>query len=86
MSNDIFNKISGPNKEEISGTGIGLTTANDQPLATKGTFLVKMDIEGLGRITYPVIVVEQLAWSLLFGYDTIVIYRATVDTGRSTVT
>ncbi len=62
MRFDTFLKISGSNKEEISGTGIGLTTANDQPLATKGTFLVKLDVEGLGRITHPVFVVEKLAW------------------------
>ncbi len=74
MRNDIFDKISGLNKEEISFTSISLTTANNQPLAMKGTFLVKMEIEGLGRITHPVIVVEQLAWPLLLSYDTMAIY------------
>ncbi len=69
-----FQKISDSNKEEISGTGIGLTTANDQPMATQGTFLMKLDVEGLGRITHPVIVVENLAWPLLLGYDALVIY------------
>ncbi len=86
MRNDIFNKISGQNKEEISGTGIGLTTASDPPMATEGTYLVKMDIEGLSRITHSVKVVEQLAWPLLLGYDAMAIYGAKVDAGRSTVT
>ncbi len=85
MRFDTFEKISSSNKEEISGTGIGLTTANDQPLATKGTFLVKLDVEGLGRITHHVIVVEQLAWPLLLGYDALAIYRAKIDAGRGTV-
>ncbi len=58
MWQDTFDKILGSQKEEIGGTGISLSTANDEPLATKGTFLVKMDIEGLGRITHLVIVVE----------------------------
>ncbi len=39
----------------------------------------------LGRVTHPVIVVEQLAWPLLLGYDTMAIYGAKVDAGRSTV-
>ncbi len=62
-----FDAFQNSNKEEISGTGIGLTTANNQPLATKGTFPVKLDVEGLGRITNPVIVVEKLVWPLLLG-------------------
>ncbi len=86
IRNDIFDKISGPNKEELSGTGICLTMANDQPLATKGTFLVNMNIEGLGRITHPVIVVEQLVWHLLLGYNAMAIYGAKVDASHSTVT
>ena len=85
MRFDTFQKISGSNKEEISSTGIRLTTANDQPLATKGTFLVKLDVEGLGRITHPVIVVEKLAWPLLLGYDALAIYGAKIDAGRGTV-
>ncbi len=85
MRFDTFQKISGSNKEEISGTGIGLTTANDQPLATKGTFLVKMDVEGLGRITHHVIVVDQLAWPLLLGYNAMAIYGAKIDAKRGTV-
>ncbi len=85
MRFDTFQKISDANKEEISGTGISLTTANDQPLATKGTFLVKRDVEGLGRITHPVIVVEKLAWPLLLGYDALAIYGAKIDAGRGTV-
>ncbi len=85
MSLDTFQKISGCNKEKISGTGIGLRTANDQPLAMKGTFLVKLDVEGLGRITHYVIVMEQLAWPLLLGYDALAIYGAKIDTGRGTV-
>ncbi len=85
MRFDTFLKISSCNKEEISGTGIGLTTANDQPLATKGTFLVKLDVEGLGRITHLVIVVEKLAWPLLLGYDALAIYGAKIDAGRGTV-
>ncbi len=76
MRFDTFLKISSSNKEEISSTGIGLTTANDHPLATKGTFLVKLDMEGLGRITHPVIAVEKLAWPLLLGYDALAIYGA----------
>ncbi len=67
-------------------SGIGLTTANDQPLATKGTFLIKLDVEGLGRITHHVIVVEQLAWPLLLCYDAMAIYGAKIDAGRSTIT
>ncbi len=86
MRHDIFEKISGSNKEEISGTDIGLTTASNQPLSTKGNFLFKIDIKGLGRITHPVIVVEQFVWPLLLGYDVIAIYRAKVDAGRSAVT
>ncbi len=85
MRFDTFQNISNSNKEEISGTGIGLTTVNDQPLATKGTFLVKLDGEGLGRITHHVIVVEQLVWPLLLGYDALVIYGAKIDAGRGTV-
>ncbi len=85
MRFDTFLKISSSNKEEISGTGIGLTTANDQPLTTKGTFLVKMDVEGLGRITHPVIVVEKLACPLLLGYDAMAIYGAKIDARRGTV-
>ncbi len=83
---DTFQKISSSSKEEIRGRGIGLTTANDQPLATKGTFLIKLDVEGLGRITHHVIVVEQLAWPLLIGYDAMAIYGAKIDAGRSTIT
>ncbi len=79
MRFDTFLKISSSNKEEISGTGIGLTTANDEPLATKGTFLVKLDVERLNRITHPVIVVEKLAWPLLLGYDSVAIYGAKID-------
>ncbi len=45
-----------------------------------------MDIEGLGRITHPVIVVEQLAWPLLLGYNAMAIHRAKGDAGCSTVT
>ncbi len=41
MRRDTFDNISGSNKEEISGTGVGLKTANDQLFATNGTFLVK---------------------------------------------
>ncbi len=74
MQLNTFQKISSSNKEEISGTGICLTTANDLPLAMKGTFLVKLDVEGLGRITHHVIVVEQLAWPLLLGYNALAIY------------
>ncbi len=85
MRRDTFYKISGSNKE-ISGTGIGLTTANDQPLATGGTFLAKLDIKRLGRITNPVIVVEELAWPLLLGYDVMAIYGAKLDAGRTVVT
>ncbi len=84
MRFDTFQKISSSNKE-ISDTGIGLTPANDQPLARKGTFLVKLDAEGLGRITHHVIVVEQLAWPLLLGYDALAIYGAKIDAGRGTV-
>ncbi len=86
MRRDTFEKISSSNKEEIGGTGIGLTTANDQPLATAGTFLVKLDIEGLGRITHPVVVVEKLAWPLLLGYGVMSIYGAKLDAGRTIVT
>ncbi len=68
MRFDTFQKISDSNTEEISGKGIGLATANDQPLAMKGTFLVMLNVEGLGRITHPAIVVETLAWPLLLGY------------------
>ncbi len=85
MRNDIFEKIYGANKEEISSTGIGLTTASNQPLAIKGTFLVKMDIKGLGRVTHLVIVVEHLAWPLFMGYDVMAIYGAKVDAGRNAV-
>ncbi len=85
MRFNTFQSISSSNKEEISGTGIGLTTANDQPLATKGTFLVKLDVEGLGRITHPVIVVEKLAWPLLLGFVALAIYEAKIDAGRGTV-
>ncbi len=74
MRFNTFQKIFSSNKEEISGTGIGLTTALNQPLATKGTFLVKVDVEGPGRITLHVIVVEQLAWPLLLDYDAMAIY------------
>ncbi len=45
-----------------------------------------MDIEGLGRITHPVIVVERLAWPLLLGYDAMAIYGTKVVAGRSIVT
>ncbi len=86
MRRDTFEKISGSNKEEVGSTGIDLTTANDQPLATAGTFLVKLDIEGLGRITHPVVVVEKLAWPLLLGYDVMAIYGAKLDAGRTVVT
>ena len=87
MQRDTFDKISGSSKEKIGSTGIiSLTTANDQPLATTGTFLVKLDIEGLGRVTHPVIVVEKLAWPLLLGYDMMAIYGAKLDVGRTVVT
>ena len=46
---------------------------------------MKLDVEGLGRITHPVIVVETLAWPLLLGYDTLAIYEAKLDAGRGTV-
>ena len=85
MRFDTFLKFSSSNKEEISSTGIGLTMANDQPLATKGTFLVKLDVEGLGRITHPVIVVKKLAWPLLLGYDALAIYGAKIDAGQGMV-
>ena len=85
MRFNTFEKISSSNKEEISGTGIGLTTAWNQPLATKGTLLVKMEKEGLGIITYHIIVVEQLVWPLRLGYDAMAIYGAKIDAGRSTV-
>ncbi len=85
MRFDTFEKISSSSKEEISGTGISLTTASNHSLATKGTFLVKFDIEGLGRVTHPVIVVEQLTWPLLLRYDVKAIYGAKVYSGRSTV-
>ncbi len=45
-----------------------------------------MEVEGLGRITDPVTVVEDLAWPLLLGYDAMAIYGAQVDAGRGTVT
>ncbi len=86
MRFDTFYKISSSHKEEIGGRGIGQKTANDQPLATKGTFLIKLDVEGLGRITHHVIVVEQLAWPLLLGYDAMAIYGAKIDARRSTIT
>ncbi len=74
-----------PGAREISGTGIGLTTTLNQPLATKGTFLAKFDIKGLGQVTHPVIVLEQLVWPLLLGYGNMAIYGAKVDAGRSVV-
>ncbi len=86
MRQDIFDKISSSNKEEIWDTGIGLTTATNQPLSTIWTFLIKMDIQDLGRITHPVIVVEQLVWPLLLGFDTMALHRAKVEAGHSTVT
>ncbi len=86
MRRDTFEKISCSNKEEVGSTGISLTTANDEPLATAGTFLVKLDIEGLGRITHPVVIVEKLAWPLLLNYDVMAIYGAKLDAGRMVVT
>ncbi len=38
MRFNTFQKFSASNKEEISGTGIGLTTANDQPWHLRGHF------------------------------------------------
>ncbi len=46
---------------------------------------MKLDVEGLGRITHHVIVVEELAWPLLVGYDAMAIYGAKIDAGRGTV-
>lgn len=86
MRQDTFEKISPANKEELNGTGVGLRAANKQPLISKGTFLIKMEVEGLGRITHPVTVVEELAWPLLLGYDAMAIYGAKMDAGRGTVT
>ncbi len=47
--------------------------------------MVKLDVEGLDRITHPVIVVGTLAWPLLLGYDALAIYGAKLDAGRGTV-
>ena len=47
--------------------------------------MVKIDVEGLGRVTHPVIVVENLTWPLLLGYDALAIYGAKIDAGRGTV-
>ncbi len=86
MRNCTFDQISNASREEIGGPGINITTASNQPLATKGTFLVKLDIEGLGRVTHSVIVVKHLVWPLLLGYDAMAIHGVKVDAGRSTVT
>ncbi len=45
-----------------------------------------MDIEGPGRITHQVIVVEKLVWPLLLGYEAMAIFEGKVDAGRKTVT
>ena len=60
MRCDTFDNISGSNKEETNGTDVGLKTSNDQLLAINGTFLVNMDMERFGRITHPVMVVENI--------------------------
>ncbi len=46
---------------------------------------MNLDVEGLGRITQHVIVVEEPVWPLLLGYDDLAIYGAKIDAGRGTV-